>query len=82
MVIKLAAVTSLAFALGWVAFGGAMAMASTAISSNAPSASDIAQINQNIADGNVQPIHRMTASQFKSSLDLSTTSKGQNTATK
>lgn len=61
MVKRLVAVSALAFGLGWAAFGGALAMADSSSTANTATASDVAQIQQNIADGNVQPVHRISS---------------------
>lgn len=60
MIRRLVAASALAFGLGWATFGGAMAMADSASNGNIATVSDLTQIQQNIADGNVQPVHRIS----------------------
>lgn len=59
----------LAACLGWFAYAGlAFAQPNLPVAiPNHVTQSDIQQIQQNIADGNVQPVHRISEQQFEAS---------------
>ena len=62
----------LAACLGWFAYGG-FAFAQPNLPRTIPNhvtQTDIQQIQQNIADGNAQPVHRITKQQFDASQAL------------
>lgn len=66
---KLVTTASFAACLGWFAYGGIFFSAPNLPISipNHVTQHDIQQIQQNLADGNVQPVHRLSHQQFEAS---------------
>lgn len=55
--VKRLGIAACALALGWAAYGGLAMADSATFGQNVATASDVQQIQQNIASGNVLPVH-------------------------